>query len=197
MNTSPIWIRYAAFTLIAAAALVSFAIAQDAPTSQPAVTSAPSEADDEMNPPREPSPSEILKALMKDNDAPPRPLVLPSQPGQTVRNKQVDPSVLPANAVAPITPRLYPDGYRIVDRPGRLSREGDYYVFSFESRGEGPAELPMRLLPNRLLEDMEIATAGSSTPIVFLVSGELTEYHGVNYLLVQKLLTRPEMGNLK
>jgi hypothetical protein len=32
---------------------------------------------------------------------------------------------------------------------------------------------------------------------VFIVSGEVTEYHGVNYLLVQKLLIRPSMGNLR
>lgn len=159
-------------------------------TTQPAQT-------DEMEPPHEPSASDILKALTKPEDAPPKPVILPTQPGQTVERKEVDPSVIPPNAVAPITPRLYPDGYRIVDRPGRLAREGDYYVFAFESRGRGESELPIRLLPNRLLEDMEIASAGGSKAIVFLISGELTEYHGVNYLLVQKLLTRPNLGNLK
>jgi hypothetical protein len=52
-------------------------------------------------------------------------------------------------------------------------------------------------LPNRLLEDMEVASAGGSKSVVFIVSGELTEYHGANYLLVQKLLTKPNLGNLK
>jgi hypothetical protein len=78
-----------------------------------------------------------------------------------------------------------------------LTREGDYYVFSIESRSDGPPEPPIRVLPNRLLEDMEIASAGGTISAVFLVSGELTAYHGVNYLLVQKLLTRPKLGNLK
>ena len=189
--------RHAAQYGAALAFVCGIAVAQESPTSQPApATSRPAD-DDAMNPPREPSPSEILRALMKDNNAPPRPLVLPSQPGQTVRKKEVDPSAVPANAVAPITPKLYPDGYRIVDRPGRLTRQGDYYVYSFEGRGQGPPELPIRLLPNRLLEDMEIATAGGSKPVVFIISGELTEYHGVNYLMIQKLLTRPDLGNLK
>lgn len=152
---------------------------------------------EEMEPPREPSASDILKALTRPEDAPPKPVILPSQPGQTIDRKEIDLSVIPQNSVAPITPRLYPDGYRIVDRPGRLAREGEYYVFAFESRGQAEAELPIRLLPNRLLEDMEIASSGGTSPIVFLISGELTEYHGVNYLLVQKLLTRPNLGNLK
>ncbi|RIK69370.1 MAG: hypothetical protein DCC65_01105 [Planctomycetota bacterium] len=168
-----------------------------APAAPPPATTRPAADSDELEPPREPTATDILRELTRPDDAPPRPVILPSQPGQTVRRKEVDPSAIPPNAVAPVTPKLYPDGYRIVDRPGRLAREGDYYVFAFESRGRGEPELPIRLLPNRLLEDMEIVTAGGTRPVVFLISGELTEYHGVNYLLVQKLLTRPELGNLK
>jgi hypothetical protein len=177
------------------------------PASRPAATDEPAksqstaeaaEASEVIDPPREPSASEILEALSKDADEAPRPVILPSKPGQTVyRRADLDPSALPANAIQPTQRRLYPDGYRIVDRPGRLTREGDYYVFSIESRSDGPPEPPIRVLPNRLLEDMEIASAGGTISAVFLVSGELTAYHGVNYLLVQKLLTRPKLGNLK
>lgn len=173
-------------------------------TSQPAATeqtasASPTASDaDDIEPPREPTASQILEALSKDADEAPRPVILPSKPGQTVRRRaDLDPSAIPANAIQPAQRRLYPDGYRIVDRPGRLTREGDYYVFSFESRSDGPPEPPIRILPNRLLEDMEIASAGGTKSAVFLVSGELTAYHGVNYLLVQKLLTRPNLGNLK
>lgn len=149
----------------------------------------------EMDPPHEPTPAEILKELSKDANAPAR-MVTPSRPGATHRST-VETGALPPNAVAPVQPRLFPDGYRLVDRPGRLTREGDYYTFAFESRGQGAPELPIRLLPNRLLEDMEVASAGGSKSVVFIVSGELTEYHGANYLLVQKLLTKPNLGNLK
>lgn len=165
-------------------------------TSQPAAKNADTKSETpEPQPPREPSAAEILKELSKDEHAPAR-IVRPSTPGATIRNKVKDED-LPPNAVVPVAAKLLPDGYRLVDRPGRLTREGDYYTFSFESRSEAAPELPMRLLPNRLLEDMEIASSGGTKPVVFIVSGELTEYHGVNYLLVQKLLTRPNLGNLK
>lgn len=175
-------------------------LAQSPPTAtQPsahASTEAKKSSAPEIEPPHEPTPTEILKELSKQSDAAPRPVIPPSRPGQTVR-KEVDTSAIPPNAIVPPTPRLFPDGYRIVDRPGRLTREGDYYTYTFESRGQGTPELPIRLLPNRLLEDMEIVSEGGAKPAVFLVSGELTEYHGVNYLLIQKLLTRPNLGNLK
>ena len=119
-----------------------------------------------------------------------------SRPGQT-NVQRVSDEALPKSSIVPLMPKLYPDGYRIVDRAGRLTREGDYYTYSFETRTEGTPELPIRLLPNRLLEDMEVTSAGGAKPIVFIISGELTEYHGVNYLLLQKLLTRPNLGNLK
>lgn len=166
--------------------------------SQPAAAASrsSSQTDDETQPRREPSAAEILRELSRDSGDTPRPVILPSRPGQD-RTSAIDPTALPANAVGALVPKLYPDGYRIVDRPGRLTREGDYYTFSFESRGQGPVEPPVRLLPNRLLEDMEIVTAGATRPVVFLVSGEMTAYHGVNYLLVQKLLTQPNLGNLK
>ncbi len=193
----------AAMCLAVAAAVLGGKVLGEEPTAttQPASNSAATTTqpatDDDMEPPREPSASDILKALSKEQQGGPRPVILPSRPGQTVRTTTVDPAVLPSNAIVPPSPRLFPDGYRVVDRPGRLTREGDYYTFSFESRSEGTPELPIRLLPNRLLEDMEVASAGGTKPLVFLISGELTEYHGVNYLLVQKLLTRPSLGNLK
>jgi hypothetical protein len=169
-------------------------------TTQPAATSRPAQmrptsrpADPE--PRREPTPSEILRQLTKTDNAAPRPIVRPVQPGQ--EQVTVAPTALPANAIAPLAQKLMPDGYRVVDRPGRLTREGDYWVLSFESRGRGETELPIRLLPNRLLEDMEMASSGGTKEVVFIISGEVTEYHGVNYLLVQKLLTRPDLGNLK
>ncbi len=169
------------------------------PSTQPAVEAkkeSMNSTSPEIEPPHEPTPTEILKELSKQSDAAPRPVIPPSRPGQTVR-KEVEASAIPPNAIVPPTPKLFPDGYRIVDRPGRLTREGDYYTFTFESRSQGTPELPIRLLPNRLLEDMEIVSEGGAKPAVFLVSGELTEYHGVNYLLIQKLLTRPNLGNFK
>jgi hypothetical protein len=147
-------------------------------------------------PRREPSPTEILRALTEQENAPGRPIVRPTAPGRTKRTV-VAPGAIPPNVIGTPQQRLMPDGYRLVDRPGRLAREGYTWVFTFESRSEGRPELPIRLLPNRLLEDMEMFSDGGIRPVVFVVSGEVTEYHNVNYLLVQKLLTRPDLGNLE
>jgi len=147
-------------------------------------------------PRREPDPTAVLRELTNKQNTAPRPVVLPNRPNQ-IRSTVIAPEAVPANAIRPVSNRLLPDGYRLVDRTGRLTREGDYYVFAFESRSEGEAEAPLRLLPNRLLEDMEDFSEGGTRPVVFVVSGEITEYHGVNYLLLQKLLTRPNLGNLK
>lgn len=152
--------------------------------------------DADPQPRREPTASEILRALTRDSQAPAKPVTRPTRPGQTRRNT-VSPSALPPNAIGQPRAKLLPDGYRLVDRPGRMTREGDQWTFSFEGRGTGTPELPIRLLPNRLLEDMENFSAGGTKPVVFIVSGEVTEYHGVNYLLIQKLLTRPNLGNLQ
>lgn len=168
---------------------------QPAATSQPGV-SKPAETNKDPDPPREASPAEILKRLQEDTRNLPRQVTRPTEHGST-RRRVPAPNPDDRNAILPAAHKLLPDGSRIVDRPGRLTSEGEYFTYSFESRGRGAPEMPIRLLPNRLLEDMEIASAGGTKHIVFVVSGEITEYRGVNYLLVQKLLARPTMGNLK
>jgi len=148
-----------------------------------------------MEPKHEPSPEDVLSTLTSKEGAAP-PIVRPNLPTMK-RPTTIAPEGRPRNAIVPVDTKLLPDGYRLVDRPGRLQREGDYWVYAFESRSTQQVEPPMRLLPNRALEDMEITSAGGTRPVVFLVSGEVTEYHGVNYLLVQKLLIRPNLGNLR
>ena len=151
--------------------------------------------DTNPNPRREPSYAEILKELQKETRLTPRPVTPP------VRQRLTSRSVPAASGAGkpglPAARKLLPDGSRLVDRPGRLTREGNRLLFSFEGRGQGEPEMPVQLLPNRLLEDMEIVSAGATRPIVFVVSGEVTEYRGENYLLIQKLLVRPTLGNLR
>lgn len=176
--------------------------AQDRKAAPPATTQAKGADQDEKakegdpKPRRTPSATDILRELTKRENAPRTVVVRPSDPGRS-RRTTVAAEAVPSGAIRIPERRLLPDGTRLVDRPGRLAREGDYFVLAFESRGRGTPELPIRLLPNRMLEDMEIKSRGGTQPIVFIVSGEITEYHGVNYLLVQKLLLRPELGNLK
>ena len=161
-----------------------------------AAASKTGESNKDPEPPRNASPAEILKRLQEDTRNLPRQVTRPTD-HRSARRRVIAPNPDDRNAIQPADHKLLPDGSRIVDRPGRLTSEGEYFTFSFESRGQGAPEMPIRLLPNRLLEDMEIASAGGTKHIVFVVSGEVTEYRGVNYLLVQKLLARPSVGNFK
>ena len=172
---------------------------QSTATSQPGESAAASKTaktNKDPDPPPEASPAEILKRLQQDTRNLPRQVTRPTEHGRA-RRRVIAPNLDDRNAIQPTAHKLLPDGSRIVDRPGRLTSEGEYFTYSFESRGQGAPEMPLRLLPNRLLEDMEIASAGGTKHIVFVVSGEVTEYRGVNYLLVQKLLARPSIGNFK
>jgi hypothetical protein len=154
--------------------------------------------DEGPEPRRRTSAADVLKQLQqKQRDVP---IIAPQTTGvdrQSGPRTTISDTAIPSNAVQPVDRKLMPDGSRIVDRPGRLTRDGDYLTFTFESRGEGPIEVPLRLLPNRLLEDMEVIAEGGRNSIVFVVSGEVTEYRGVNYLMLQKLLMRPDLGNFQ
>lgn len=160
-----------------------------------ATTEQPAKATGDPDPKRQPTPAEILRELTRTGSEN-KGVVLPDA-GVRPRRTEPNRDAMKNNAIAPVKSRLLPDGYRLVDRPGRLTRESDYWVISFESRSRGAPEMPIRLLPNRLLEDMEEFSAGGTKDVVFIISGEVTEYRGVNYLLIQKLLTRPSVGNLK
>lgn len=154
--------------------------------------------DEGPEPRRRTSAADILRELQKTRAE--TPIIPPSPTGinrQGGPRTTISDKAIPPNALRPVDRKLLPDGSRLVDRPGRLTRDGDYMTFTFESRGEGPVEVPLRLLPNRLLEDMEVIAEGGRKSIVFVVSGEVTEYRGVNYLMVQKLLMRPDLGNFQ
>jgi hypothetical protein len=125
--------------------------------------------------------------------------LFPTQPGQQPAEPRppapgVDGS--PANPDLREEP-LRPEGSTIVDRAGRLVRDGEWWAFAFESEGRVLRERPLRLLPNRMLEFMETASAGGRSSVVFIVSGQVTEYHGANYLLARKVLVERDLGNLR
>ena len=148
-------------------------------------------------PRRRTSAADVLRELRQEVSK--TPIIPPTTVGvqRSAPRTTVSESAIPTNALRPVDRKLMPDGARIIDRAGRLTRDGDYLTFTFESRGEGPVEVPLRLLPNRLLEDMEVVAEGGRRSIVFVVSGEVTEYRGVNYLMLQKLLMRPDLGNFE
>lgn len=91
---------------------------------------------------------------------------------------------------------LVPEGAAIVNRPGRLVRQGDWWTFAFESDHADHPEPPLKLLPNQSLELMVEAATHSSTGLVFFVSGEVTAFEGENYILPRMAMRRIDAGNL-
>ncbi len=89
------------------------------------------------------------------------------------------------------------EGTIVPEFPARLLRTDAWWTLARESQGIRPGTPPLRVLPNRLLEMMVSASGGGTRSVVFLVSGELTEYRGTNYLLVHKVLIRRDQGNLR
>lgn len=84
--------------------------------------------------------------------------------------------------------KLLPEGFYISNRLGRLVRGAGCWMFVFESQSKDSADSPVVILPNRWLEKMEADVLSTAEPIIFKVSGEITVYHGRNYLLLRKVL---------
>lgn len=173
--------------------------AEAAPTPEPesdpdADSEAPPPAESEQpqtkpadQPPGPPTQEEVLRAFEQD-----RPKNAPLSP--------VDVSVAtPGGKEDPAAKRpraRYPDGYMLTDRAGRITRDGQWYVFSFESTSTAFEEPPVKLLPNLMLERAAFEIQGSPN-LVFVVSGEITDFNGENYMLMRKLMRRKDLGNIR
>lgn len=138
--------------------------------------------------PAQPDPEEIIQRLQGDR--------LPNVPIPPARDEQGSEEyfepVSPSEELEP----LLPEGAYLVDRAGRLVKRENWWTFVHEDQGRVVRSRPLRVLPSQLLETMEYASAEGTGDIVFLVSGEITEFHGRNYLLLRKVLIRRPMGNL-
>jgi hypothetical protein len=143
--------------------------------------------------PTPPSAEQVLKEVLESHQ-PVQPL-LPVEPGRPIRGTV---STRPANPVASDQEQqdLLPDGYP-VKRTGRLVHDGTWWSLAAEGVGQDATpEKPMRLLPNRLLETMEATSVGGTRPLLFSVTGQVTEYRGTNYLLVLNVMIQRDQGNL-
>lgn len=100
------------------------------------------------------------------------------------------------NAVAPKAPSvaLKREGDIISRRDGRVQRTADDqgWEFHFESDGKSLQDPPMLLLPNLRLTMIENSLHDSNRDLRFTVTGTITEYHGRNYLLVEKFTVVPD-----
>ena len=87
------------------------------------------------------------------------------------------------------------EGTFLVDRVGRLSRsaDGSQAEFVFESDGTAMQDPPLIILPNLKLQQMEDTVSTATKDPRFRISGQLTEYRGRNYILLEKLVVVPDI----
>jgi len=123
--------------------------------------------------------------------------------GQAAQPLKPLPDLPPANdttagagAVAPDAPsqRVTREGTLLLDRIGRLTpaADGKSFELTLESDGVALADPPLLLLPNRKLMQLEDSVKNSYTDQKVRVSGEITEYRGRNYLLLQRWNVIPD-----
>ena len=103
--------------------------------------------------------------------------------------------------VAPGTdePKLKREGEYIRMRRGRIvpSPQGEHILFVFEADGPEMADPPMALVPCQTLASMEEQVRRLGERAVFVVSGQVLEYRGVNHLLPTMMKLAINRGNLR
>ncbi len=89
---------------------------------------------------------------------------------------------------------LLPEGTRLIERIGSIRQEGDWWLFlptgddSHDDAGHKAGhEEAMRILPSEWLEVMIRSSVGSAQPLLFSLSGEVTEFDGSNYVLARSV----------
>lgn len=121
----------------------------------------------------------------------------PLDPGRS-RTATITPvTTAPGGGVgAPAT--LLREGALIVNRPGRLVRSADAraVVFAFESDGPDLAEAPIAVLPCRARAWMEQTVAERGDSAVFVLSGRVLQFQGLNYVLPSVVKLRVERAGL-
>jgi hypothetical protein len=92
------------------------------------------------------------------------------------------------------TQRVVREGTMLLDRIGRLtpSADGKSFELRLESDGAALADPPLVLLPNRKLMQLEDTVKNSYADQRVRVSGEISEYRGRNYLLLQRWNVVPD-----
>lgn len=116
---------------------------------------------------------------------------------QPVRPLQPAPQAVPdvdrstgANAVAPGAANmpLLREGSYVVDRTGRLTKAGEGWEFNFDADGKAMTDPPLKVLPNLKLVLMEDQLKATSRDLRFRITGQLTEYRGRNYVMIDKVV---------
>ncbi|MCH7632930.1 MAG: hypothetical protein IIB59_06930 [Planctomycetes bacterium] len=112
---------------------------------------------------RPPTADEVLRALQRAR--PVNPVIQPASPATRPKGPR---------------PSLIAEGTPVVQRSGTLVEVGSWWTFQAD---QPRAALPLKLLPNATLEMMVRMVRNATTPIRFVVSGELTVFQNENYLM--------------
>lgn len=199
-----IWLGVMVFSLFLSTALaVGQDQADESSNSSSTPPAAPAVVQEEA---ASPTAEDIMRDLLEEREAPPviAPVNAPDDDtppevriGLPTTKVDLDPAVL---GVAPgsAAPQLRREGEFVVSRKGRLVRasQGGYSVFLFESDNAVAPEPPMILQPCRLLEDMENYVDKHGDQVVFLLSGQVHVYRGINYVLPTMMKIHIDKGNL-
>lgn len=124
------------------------------------------------------------------------PIILPSEP----REPGSDQTSVSTGAIAKLPADMHrlPEGYVIAARQARITRDKDWYLAHLAPTPRLPDAPPLRILPNRRLTTIEGVLAEARAPLMFVVTGHVTEFQGVNYILIENLAevsaTRPAHG---
>ncbi len=162
------------------------------PAAKPAESDTPAPADssqDDVRTPKQPSAEDIIREFQKQ-----RPQNVPLAPVG-----QEDETIVSGVDASPEGTRkapLLPDGSLLVDRAGRVVKEGQWWLFVFESDNESLLEPPMKLLPCQALERMVRESRGGVDSVIFIVTAEVTDFKGENYILPRKVMRKRNLGNL-
>jgi len=97
------------------------------------------------------------------------------------------------------SPKLRREGQYIRMRRGRIARsaQADGVLFVFDSDGSSMADPPLALVPCQTLQSMEQQVHKLGDRTVFVLSGQVLEYRGANYLLPTMMKIAVNRGNLR
>jgi hypothetical protein len=136
------------------------------------------------------SAEEMLKQMLQPQGQSAEPIKPLPDLAPAVDATSGDAAVAPQAATQPLTR----EGTFVLDRVARLTpaAEGKGFELTFDSDGNTLGDPPMVLLPNRKLMQLEDRVKTSYRDLKLRVSGEVTEYRGRNYLLLQRWSVVPD-----
>lgn len=138
------------------------------------------------------SAEEMLNQLLRPTTQSARPLQPIPDGGGGAINRNTG-----GGAVAPGAPQLHllPEGTLLVDRVARIAKTADtqQWELTLETDGRLMLDPPLLILPNRTFAAMQNLVTGSSADLKFRITGEVTEYNGRNYILIQRASQIPDI----